>query len=76
MKMQDRKQIRLRDYDYSSSGAYFITVCIKDRHIHLSEIAETVGDGAHDVPQVSLTKTGKIVEKYLLSSENISGVKI
>ncbi len=26
-----RKKIRLSDYDYSASGAYFITVCINDR---------------------------------------------
>ena len=26
-----RKSIRLRDYDYATPGAYFITVCAKDR---------------------------------------------
>ena len=26
-----RKRNRLKDYDYASSGAYFITVCTKDR---------------------------------------------
>ena len=35
-----------------------------------------VGVGAHDDPQIRLTGLGKIVEKNLLSSENISGVKI
>ncbi|MBQ4044454.1 MAG: hypothetical protein IJD06_10730, partial [Clostridia bacterium] len=35
-----------------------------------------VGVGAHDDPQIRLTGIGKIVEKNLLSSENISGVKI
>ena len=28
---QTRKQIRLKNFDYSSSGAYFITICTKDR---------------------------------------------
>jgi putative transposase len=28
--MRRRKQIRLREYDYSSAGAYFLTVCVKD----------------------------------------------
>ena len=27
----ERKPIRLKDYDYSTPGAYFITVCIADR---------------------------------------------
>ena len=26
-----RKQTRLKDYDYSGNGYYFITVCTKDR---------------------------------------------
>ncbi|MBR4012813.1 MAG: hypothetical protein IKJ00_00830, partial [Clostridia bacterium] len=37
MKMNDsnklpiRKRNRLKDYDYRSNGAYFITICTKDR---------------------------------------------
>ena len=72
-----RKTLRARPYDYSQSGAYFITVCVKGRRPLLSSITKpTVGDGAFDVPQLKLTPIGKIVEKYLLSSERISGVKI
>ena len=26
-----RKHTRLKDYDYSTPGAYFITICTKDR---------------------------------------------
>ena len=26
-----RKHIRIKDYDYSAPGAYFITVCVSDR---------------------------------------------
>ena len=26
-----RKPIRIKDYDYSTPGAYFITVCVADR---------------------------------------------
>jgi REP element-mobilizing transposase RayT len=29
--MRERKQVRLKDYDYSKSGYYFITICAKDR---------------------------------------------
>ena len=73
--MPKRKEIRLKHFDYSSAGAYFVTICVKDRQRILSTIT-TVGDGALDVPQIILTQIGKIVEKNLLSSENISGVKI
>ncbi len=33
-----RKDIRLKNYDYSSAGAYFVTICIKDRKRILSDI--------------------------------------
>jgi len=88
-----RKSTRLKYFDYSSKGAYFVTICTKDRRRILSDILKSpvgfgahdnpskrqqnaVGVGAHDDPQIRLTNIGKIVEKYLLSSENIPGVKI
>ncbi len=115
--LSKRKDLRLKNYDYSATGAYYITICTQNRKRILSEIvkpiltgvsestaSDTVGDGALDVPQTSvestltgvsermvsdivgdgafdapqtkLTPIGKIVEKYLLSSESIPGVKI
>ncbi|MBR5539140.1 MAG: transposase [Clostridia bacterium] len=70
-----RKPLRIPEHNYSSSGAYFITICTEKRKNILSEII-TVGDGAYDVPKTELTNVGRIVEKHLLSSENIKGVKI
>ena len=77
--MPKRKPTRLKNFDYSSAGAYFITICIKDRKRILSNIIKPVGVGAFDdplTPQIQLTEIGKVTEKYLLSSENIPGVKI
>ena len=83
-----RKDLRLKHYDYSSAGAYFVTICTKDRKRILSNIIKpSVGVGALDdplngflnepqIPQIQLTEIGKVTEKYLLSSENIPGVKI
>ena len=53
-----RKSVRLEAFDYASPGAYFITICVKDRKPILSEI---VGDDAHIVPK----PYGLIVEKYI-----------
>ena len=36
-----RKPIRIEDYDYSTPGAYFVTICIRDRMNILSEIVKT-----------------------------------
>ena len=38
-----RKPTRLKDFDYSSSGAYFITICTQNRRNILSKI---VGEGS------------------------------
>ncbi len=59
-----RKALRLRDFDYSENGAYFITICVKDMKCKLSKV-RNVGDDAHIVPEVILTDYGKTVEKYL-----------
>ena len=62
MKIPKRKPTRLKDYDYSSQGAYFITLCTKDKRKILSEI---VGDDAHIVPHNQLSQYGLICDKYI-----------
>lgn len=37
-KLPKRKPIRLKDYDYSTPGVYFITICTKDRKELLYQI--------------------------------------
>ncbi|MBO5745564.1 MAG: transposase [Clostridia bacterium] len=70
---KQRKNLRLKEYNYSSAGLYFITFCVKNRAKILSTV---VGGGALDAPQVILTPVGKIVEKYILSSNNIENLLI
>ena len=36
--MHQRRSIRLRDYDYAQSGAYFVTICTHDRACLFGEI--------------------------------------
>ncbi len=35
-----RRSIRLKDYDYSQPGAYFITICTYNRECLLGEIMD------------------------------------
>ena len=63
MEPPKRKSPRLKGFDYSSPGAYFITICIKDRRELLSKII--VGDDAHIVPENHLLKYGLICKKYI-----------
>ena len=49
--LPERKDLRIKQYDYSSAGAYFVTICIKDRKRILSDIVKpSVGVGAIDDP--------------------------
>ena len=50
---------RLRGYDYSRSGVYFLTLCTQNRLPILSEI---VGRGIPDAPLVQLSETGRCVQ--------------
>ena len=61
MSLPERKEIRLHNYDYSASGAYFITVCTQNKVKVLSEILP-VGDG---FPVPRLTTYGKLAEVYI-----------
>lgn len=47
-----RKDLQLKQYDYSFAGAYFVTICIKYRKRILSDIIKpsTVGVGVLDDP--------------------------
>jgi len=47
MRQYHRKSIRLKNYDYSKTGAYFITICTKNRAPILSSI---VGDDKVNCP--------------------------
>jgi len=73
--LPQRKPTRLENFDYSTAGAYFLTICTKERKPLLSTL-ETVGDGALDIPLPQLTAIGQIVEKYIRSTNCIKGVTV
>jgi REP element-mobilizing transposase RayT len=54
--MPVRKSQRLKGFNYSSKGAYFITFCVKGRHGLLGKVI--VGRGIHDAPYVDLSEHG------------------
>ena len=73
MDLPKRKHNRLPEYDYSTPGAYFITICVSEKQCLLGNI---VGGGALDAPQVRLSAYGKIVEKHILSGNRIPNVRV
>jgi len=58
---QDRKSIRLKDYDYSAEGYYFVTVCVHNRQRLLGKV--DVGAGPCAGPVMELTPLGEMVRK-------------
>ena len=66
MNLPNRKRTRLKEYDYSTPGAYFVTICTKDKKCLLSKI---VGEGVSALPQNILTNIGKTVNQEILKIE-------
>ena len=58
----DRQKTRLRDYDYNTPGAYFLTICVDKRRCLLSRV---VGTGVLDGPKTELLFHGVIADKYI-----------
>ena len=52
-----RKSIRLKGYDYSKAGLYFITICVQNREYLFGEIP-------------ILNDAGKMIEKWYFELEN------
>ena len=63
-KLPKRKPTRLKDYDYSIPGAYFVTICTQNRE-QLFEI-ENVGNDLCVVPP----EQNKIIHKWIKETEN------
>ena len=77
-----RKPNRLKGYDYSQDGYYFITICVKNRHgllwnppvgariarPSLSDIGEVVKKAIENIPNIYKSIT---VNKYTIISNHI-----
>lgn len=63
MDLPKRKNIRLNDYNYSSNGAYFITICTKNKE---NLLWKNVGANCvRPLEQLPLSKIGIVVENEI-----------
>ncbi len=69
MNFSERKHPRLKNYDYSQNGCYFVTICVKDKKHLLGTV--NVGRDAYIPPQTSLSQIGRVAEKYILNIEKV-----
>lgn len=67
-KLPQRKTIRLKHYDYSNNGMYFITICTKERKQILGKINEN---------EIKLYNAGTIIQKHTKNIEELfNNIKI
>ena len=79
--IHDRRFPRLKDYDYSQQGTYFITICIRDRKKMFGEIIEdamhlsAIGEAAQylwkDIPN---RFTGVELDLYVFMPNHFHGL--
>ena len=61
MDLPKRKPTRLKGYDYSQNGAYFITICTHNRKCLFSNIVGAI----HELPENKLTPYGEIAKQII-----------
>ena len=61
MEFPVRKSARLKEFDYSTPGAYFVTICTHNKKCLFSHIVGAI----HESPENKLTPYGEIVEQII-----------
>ena len=66
--MRKRKNLRLKKYDYSQNGMYFVTICTQDKKCFFGRVSND---------KVDLNIVGRIAKKYLIDiAKHYSSVNI
>ena len=65
--IQDRKSIRLKNFDYSASGYYFLTICTKNREYLFGNVVNN---------EMILNEFGKIVDKKINELKKYKNINI
>src|SRR5690349_10071234 len=77
----DRRTIRLRDYDYSQAGAYFVTVCayqrecvfgqVTDVEMQCNSVGRIVTDIWYSLPS---RFAGLMLDEFIVMPNHVHGV--
>jgi REP element-mobilizing transposase RayT len=71
-----RRSIRLKGYDYSQSGTYFVTICAKDRELYFEKyrgLQEIVRQQWEELPQRFPDLT---LDEFIIMANHIHGILI
>ncbi len=76
-----RKSIRLKDYDYSEPGVYFVTICTKDRECLFGEVLNRqtqlnkLGIIAQEAwNELSIRFSGVETDEYIVMPNHVHGI--
>lgn len=76
-----RRSIRLREYDYSSTGAYFVTICVHGRECLLGDISKGemhLNDAGRMVAEWWMKLPGKFpvvaLDEYVIMPNHFHGI--
>ena len=78
--MNNRKQIRLKDYDYSENGAYFVTICtyekkcifgyVKDGIMHCNDYGKIANEEIENTIKLR-EKSSVTINKYVIMPNHV-----
>ena len=76
-----RRSIRLRDYDYSQPGAYFITVCTYDRDCLFGEVVDGVMEltpygrmVADEWHRTEMVRPNVVLDAFVVMPNHVHGI--
>jgi len=72
----NRRSIRLKEYDYSQAGGYFITICSKDREMYFQlfqKLKEIVNRGWREIPN---RYRNIQIDEFIIMPNHVHGILI
>jgi len=79
--MHQRRSIRLKAYDYSQAGAYFVTICTKDRECLFGDIVDEKMciNEIGEIVQAEWLRTAKIrpnvsLDEFIIMPNHLHGI--
>ncbi len=67
---KSRKSVRLRDYDYTQAGFYYVTICTEGRRNILGQIINVGADSISARYEMALSGAGRMIEKIYCTMPN------
>lgn len=71
--MHQRKNIRLREYDYSSNGFYFVTVCCSVRASYLQQYHDKIEEVLSSLP---LRFNGLLIDSFVIMPDHFHAILV